>query len=100
MDMSKTADATVGAGREPRMVAERAWRLLDDVELRGQWFLDEEHGGLLECRRVARETVLFRARTGREVVIPRRLAEESLRLVRGRDDPRPPTREQLPERVC
>jgi hypothetical protein len=98
--MSKTADVTVETGPEPRAVAERAWTLLEDVELRGQWFLDEEHGGLLECRRVARGTVLFRARTGREVVIPRRLAEESLRLVRGPEDPRPPTRDQLPSRVC
>ena len=98
--MSKTANAGLDTGREPRAVAERAWTLLDDVELRGQWFLDEEHGGLLECRRVVRGTVLCRARTGREVLIPWRLAEESLRLVRGPDDPRPPTRDQLPDRVC
>lgn len=98
--MSKSADVAIEPGPGPRATAERAWQLLDDVELRGQWFLDEEHGGLLECRRVARGTVLFRARTGREVAIPRELAEKSLRLVRGPGDPRPPTPEQLPDRVC
>ncbi|MFB6117995.1 hypothetical protein [Halosegnis sp.] len=73
-----------------------AWTRLRDVELRGRWFSDGET--FLRCRGFTRGAVVFRDRSGERVVLPRAVAQ-TMRLVAGPGDDRPPTADQLPDRL-
>lgn len=97
--MSKSVEPS-DAPRPPEQppVAD-AWDRLADVELRGLWFHDEATGDTVECRGFVGRHVRFRGRDGERVELPREVARDSMRLIRGPTDTRPPSAEQLPERL-